>query len=91
MSVPNVVLLFLRVPHTQYNQIFVLKVVARDGVAIREHLAIVREDESPRGQSATRRRGDAVAERRHEQVQRQVGYRHDRTIKLPLGFGGVRR
>lgn len=79
-SIPNVVLLFLWVPHTQHKQIFVLKVVARDGVAIREHLAVVREDESPRGQSTTRRRDDAVAEGRHKQVQRQLGYRHDRTI-----------
>jgi len=79
-SIPNVVLLFLRVPHAQHKQIFVLEVVTRDGVAIREHLAVVREHESPRGQSATRRRDDAVAERRHEQVQRQLGYRYDRTI-----------
>ena len=80
MSIPNVALLFLRVPHTQHKQIFVLEVIARDGVAIREHLAVVREEDSPRGQSATRRRDDAVAERRHEQVQWQVGYRHGRTI-----------
>jgi len=71
---------FLRVPHTQHKQIFILEVVAHDGVAIREHFAVVREDESPRRQSTTRCRDDAVAERRHEQVQRQLGYRHDRTI-----------
>jgi len=40
-SIPNVVLLFLRVPHTRHKQIFVLEVVARDGAAIREHLAII--------------------------------------------------
>ena len=59
----HVVLLFLRVPHTQNKQIFLLEVVARDGVAIREHLAIVGENESPRGQSTPRHRDDAIAKR----------------------------
>lgn len=73
-------LLFLRVPHTQYKQIFVLEVVARDRIAIREHFTVVGEDEPPRGQRATRRCDDAVAERRYEQVQWQLWDRHDRTI-----------
>jgi len=34
-------LLFLWVPHTQHEQIFVLKVVARDGVVIDERVSIL--------------------------------------------------
>ena len=85
------VLLFLRVPHAQYQQIFILEVIARDGVAVREHLSVVREDDPSRGQRAISRRDDAVAECRDEQVQRQFRDHDDRTIQLPLGLAGVRR
>jgi len=34
-------LLFLWVPHPQHEQIFVLKVVAHDGVVIDEHVSIL--------------------------------------------------
>jgi len=61
MAFPGAGLLFLRVPHAQDKQIFVLEIVARDGIAIREHFVIVEEDQPSRGQRAARRRGDAVA------------------------------
>jgi hypothetical protein len=40
-------LLFLRVTHAQDEQILVLEIVARDGVAVCKHLAIVRQDKPP--------------------------------------------
>ena len=56
-------LLLLLVPHAQDKQIFLLEIVTRDGIAIREHFSIVRKNEPPSGQRAARRRDDAVAQR----------------------------
>ena len=56
-------LLFLRVPHAQDNQIFVFEIVARNGIAIREHFAIIRKENPPSRQRAACRSDDAVAQR----------------------------
>lgn len=82
---------FFLVPHAQDKQIVVLEIVARDGIAIREHFAVVRQDESPSGQCTARHRDDTVAQRRYKQIQWQFRDRHNRTIHLPLGLAGVRR
>ena len=84
-------LLFLLVAHTQHEQVLLLEIVACDRVAVREHLAVIRQDESARRERAASHRDDAVAQRRHEQVQRQIWNRHDRAVQLPLWHARIRR
>ena len=84
-------LLFLLVAHTQHEQVLLLEIVACNRIAVREHLAVIRQDESARRERAASHRDDAVAQRRHEQVQRQIWNRHDRAVQLPLGHARIRR
>ena len=88
---PRSLLLFLLVPDAQHDEVLVLEVVDRDRLHVREHLAPVREPDLRRADDAARVLQDAVPQRGHEQVERQVGDRDDASVELPLGLRGLVR
>ena len=88
---PSGRLLFLLVPDTQNDKVLVLEVVARDGVLVRQHLARIRQPDLGRSDRAAGLLEETVAQRRHQQVQRELRDSHHSPVQLPLRLRRILR
>ena len=76
----------LRRTDTEHKHILLLQVVARYRRRVRQHLALVRQPDARHGRRAPRRLQNAVPQRRHKEVERQLRQRDRRPVQLPLRF-----
>ena len=81
----------LLVPHRGDNEVLVFEVVHRNRLRVREDLAAIRQPEFRCSNDTARMLQYPVAQRRHKQVERQVGDRDDRAVEFPLRFGRLVR